>query len=387
MSTEKKVLFLTHVGEMGGAEAKMISIAKSVQTPKHVFLFQNGSLEQKIKSEGLDVSVLAMPEAVSSFKRENGILSALKLIPLMIGYIRRLAKESRNYDILVCMSQKSFVLSSFAKPLTGKPIVWFMNDLLSEDHFNRFLIKFLILLSKLSANYVVLNSESSKAAWLNVGGKQKNLKIIYSGIDTDKFETLNKSDESVQSIKAEYAPKDKPLIGMFGRITPWKGQHVFIEAISQIKDAHAVIVGEAQFGEAEYKKELEQLLIKYDLQDRVTFAGHIDKIPEYMAACDLIAHCSTSAEPFGRVIVESMLAKTPVIATKAGGAQEIVIHEKTGYLYSAGDVAQLAHFMQKCISEHQSQNDPMVVAAYERAKANFSSATMIEQFQEIVKEL
>ena len=387
MSAKERILFLTHVGEMGGAEAKMISLANSIEKTKHICLFQHGSLEAKIKNEELEVSVLEMPKAVSSFKRENGILGALKLIPLMLGYIKRLAKFSKQYDVIVCMSQKSFVLSSFAKPLTRKPIIWFMNDLLSPDDFNKHLIKFLTLLSKFTADYVVLNSESSKEAWRNVGGKKKNVEIIYSGIDMHKFENLGKTDEAISSIKARYVDDKTPLIGMFGRITPWKGQHVFIEAIAKLDNAHGLIVGEAQFGEEEYKKELEQLIEKHGLQDRITFAGHIEDIPEFMAACDLITHCSTSAEPFGRVIVEAKLAKTPVIATKAGGAQEIIRHGETGYLYPAGDADKLAEFMKLCLSEHNQPDDVMVKAAYERAKENYTSAIMVERFQEILKDV
>jgi len=387
MGIKQRILFLTHVGEMGGAEAKMISLAKSVETTKHVCLFQHGSLEQKIRGEKLEVSVLEMPKAVSSFKREDGILSALKLIPLMMGYIIRLAKLSKKYDVIVCMSQKSFVLSSFSKPLTKRPIIWFMNDLLSPDDFNKHLIKFLTLLSKFTANYVVLNSASSKEAWLRVGGKKKNVEIIYSGIDLQKFENLDKADESISAIKARYVDDKTPLIGMFGRITPWKGQHVFIEAMAQLDNAHGFIVGEAQFGEEEYKQELEQLIEKYGLQDRITFAGHIEEIPQFMAACDLITHCSTSAEPFGRVIVEAKLARTPVIATKAGGAQEIIRHGETGYLYHAGDANKLAELMQVCLRKHNQPDDVMVKAAYKRAKENYTSAIMVERFQEILKGL
>ncbi|MGN7438397.1 MAG: glycosyltransferase [Alcanivorax sp.] len=385
MKNDQSVLFLTHVGEMGGAEAKMISIAKSVEGEKKVYLFQSGSLEQKIKQEGLDVSVLEMPEAVSTFKRENGMLSALKLIPLMMGYIRKLSRVCRNYDVVVCMSQKSFVLTSLSKVLKRKKIVWFMNDLLSEDHFNRFLIKFLIVLSRLSANVVVLNSESSRKAWLDAGGTAHNIELIYSGIDTQKFESLDKTGAEIQAIKAKYTSKSAPLVGMFGRITPWKGQHVFIDALAQIDNVHGVIVGEAQFGEEEYKQELEQLIEKHGLQDRISFAGHVDNIPHYMAACDVITHCSTSAEPFGRVIVESMLAKTPVIATNAGGAQEIILDGETGFLYPIGDDARLAELISKCLEMHSGQDDPLVMSAYERAKQNYSSAKMVEQFHDILK--
>ena len=85
-----------------------------------------------------------------------------------------------------------------------------------------------------------------------------------------------------------------------------------------------ILVGDALFGEQDYVKQLHQQIEELQLQNRVKFLGFRNDIPLLMAACDLVAHTSTSPEPFGRVIVEAMLSGTPVVAAASGGAVELV---------------------------------------------------------------
>ena len=65
--------------------------------------------------------------------------------------VPKISRKARNFDVVVCVSQKAFVLAALAKPFMGRPIFWFMNDILSTDHFNRGLIRFLIFISRFAA--------------------------------------------------------------------------------------------------------------------------------------------------------------------------------------------------------------------------------------------
>ena len=136
------------------------------------------------------------------------------------------------------------------------------------------------------------------------------------------------------------------MIGVFGRLTPWKGQEVLLAALGRpaLAACHAVVVGEALFTDEDrhYAAALRERADTPALAGRVRFLGHRDDIPALMKACDVVVHTSTQPEPFGRVIVEGMLAGKPVIATDAGGAREIITHEQTGLLVPPGDAAALA---------------------------------------------
>ncbi len=383
--SKQKILFLTHVGNMGGAEAKMISLAKSVPNNSEICMFQDGELKDTVQKAGLKYSVLEMPSSIVSFKREQGLFSALKMIPGMFGFIRMLSRKSRDFDVIVCMSQKSFVFSALAKPITRKPIVWFMNDLITKEHFSGSLIKFLTTLSRFTANHVVLNSQASQKAWLDAGGKKENIHVLYSGVDTDNFEKEIQNTEEIKAIKARFVKDGSPLIGIFGRISNWKGQDIFLQALSKIDDAHGIIVGGAQFGEEDYEAELHNLTSELGIGERVTFVGHSNEVPKLMAACDVITHCSTSPEPFGRVIVEAMLAKTPVIASDAGGAQEIIEHGDSGYLFPIGNSDKLIQCINICLTKDKKDKAIQIDKANHRAKKYFSSKIMLEKFLKIIQ--
>ncbi|PCJ95750.1 MAG: hypothetical protein COA45_12040 [Zetaproteobacteria bacterium] len=384
MSLNSKILFLTHVGNMGGAEAKMMILAESLRDNSEVCMFEKGALQQTLDDQRIKHSTLEMPDIIKSFKREDGLFSAVKMMPDFFRFTRTLSRKSKQYDVITCMSQKSFVFSALAKPFTRKPIIWFMNDLVTKEHFNPLLIKFIILLAKLSADHVVVNSAASKVAWLDAGGIDKNLSVLYSGVDVDLFESAIEDKGRIEKLRQNYIGKSKYLVGTFGRLSEWKGQDVFLKSISQIDNVHGLIVGGAQFGEDHYEQYLKGLAQELGVSDRVTFTGHMDNIPELMSACDVIAHCSTSPEPFGRVIVEAMLAKTPIIASKAGGPEEIVIHDVTGYLYPLGDSEKLSKLIQLCLNKTTEKRQKLVISAYKRAVENFSSKAMNDAFSRIL---
>jgi len=145
----------------------------------------------------------------------------------------------------------------------------------------------------------------------------------------------------VEELRKELGWQGKFVVGAFGRLSPWKGQHVLIEAVARLSDVHVAIVGDALFGEAEYVELLHALVRKHALSDRVQFLGFRRDAPRLMCSVDIVAHTATAPEPFGRVIVEGMLASRPVIATRAGGAIEILRDGETGILVTPGSVEEL----------------------------------------------
>lgn len=132
------------------------------------------------------------------------------------------------------------------------------------------------------------------------------------------------------------------MAGIFGRLARWKGQHIALEALAKLPDAHLAIVGSALFGDdADYAAQLRRRATELGIAARIHFMGFRDDIPALMKAMDVVIHASTAAEPFGRVIVEAMLARRPVIATAAGGVLEIVTDGVTGLLVKPNDPAAL----------------------------------------------
>jgi glycosyltransferase involved in cell wall biosynthesis len=177
-----------------------------------------------------------------------------------------------------------------------------------------------------------------------------------------------------------------PLVGMFGRVSSWKGQDIFLRAMARIPGARGVIAGGALFDEQPYERELMKLAQDLGVADRVEFAGHIDDPMTLMAACDVVAHCSTAPEPSGRVIVEAMFAGTPVIGSDAGGVREFIREGLTGQLTPMKDVDALVVAIQRYLADPAWAGE-IAVRARQHAHDNYSSRATVAGFQRAVSDL
>ena len=141
------------------------------------------------------------------------------------------------------------------------------------------------------------------------------------------------------------------VVGLFGRVAPWKGQHLAIEAAARLDATALLIVGAPLFGEVAYAEELAGLVERLGLTGRVKLLGFREDIPRLMRAVDVVVHTSTAPEPFGRVLVEAMLVERPVIAADAGGAREIVEEGVTGLLVPPGQPDPLADALRRLLDD------------------------------------
>lgn len=383
LAQQRAVLFLTHVGDPGGAEFKMMALCEAVSDSAEVMLLQHGSLESQLEKRQIRFSVCPMPGAASKVKRDAGWMRVLRAIPAALSMLPKIASKARKFDVVICISQKSFVLAALAKPFTGRPLFWFMNDILSGEHFNRWLIRFLVVLSRFTADHVVFNSNASLEVWKRCGGRTTRVSVIYPAAPSIR---VDRRSERTNGYRRQFAPGGGPLIGMFGRINRWKGQAIFLQALAHLPGVRGVIVGGTYFGDEEYEQHVHRLARDLGIEDRLTFAGHVDDVMNAMAACDVAAHCSTSPEPFGQVIVQAMFAGTPVIASDGGGVREIIVEGVTGQLTAREDPVALAAAIQRYLDDPQ-WAQRVAAAAQERARQTFTLSAMTTRFTEILDTL
>jgi glycosyltransferase involved in cell wall biosynthesis len=226
-------------------------------------------------------------------------------------------------------------------------------------------------------------SEESMREWLRAGGRREGISVVHSGIDLDEVNRQIADPARIAAYRHEYAPDGTPLIGMFGRVSSWKGQDIFLRAMAQIPGARGVIAGGALFEEQAYERDLRALAHELGVADRVTFVGHVDDPMTLMAACDVVAHCSTAPEPSGRVIVEAMFAGTPVIGSDAGGVREFILPGETGLLTPMKDVDALVAAIHRYLEEPDWARQ-VATHARERAYENYSSRATVAGFQRAV---
>lgn len=257
-----------------------------------------------------------------------------------------------------------------------------MHDIISPEHFSATNRRLLIFLANHFASLVIANSEASKIAFIAAGGKADTVRVVYNGFRPEAYCV---EPAISRELRRSLCLEGKFVVGHFSRLSPWKGQDVLVKALTHCPDnVVALLVGDALFGEDDYVQELKNLIANLNLQHRVHFLGFRSDVPELMHACDLIAHTSTAPEPFGRVIVEAMLCRRPVVAAAAGGAKELVQHGQTGWLSSTGDSQALAALVSHC-SQFPEEAAAMGEAAYAYARQTFKLEITNQQIVELLK--
>jgi glycosyltransferase involved in cell wall biosynthesis len=341
-----KILFLDQSGKPGGAELCLIDIAKPYRQDCLVGLFADGSFRDLLVQNQIPVQILTNQEI--QVRKESSFAKGLGSVAQLLPLISKVAKIATNYEIIYANTQKALVIGAFASFLSRRPLVYHLHDILSPEHFSKTNRTIAVTLANRFATLVIANSVASKTAFIEAGGHADITEIVYNGFDSKLYQ----APTDIKQLRHELGLEDKFIIGHFSRLSPWKGQHILIDAVFQSDpQVTAILVGDALFGEQDYVKQLHQQVAKLGLENRVKFLGFRNNISQLMSACDLVAHTSTAPEPFGRVIVEAMLCGKPVVASKAGGAMEIVEHGVNGFLVTPNQPQELAEVIDTCVKE------------------------------------
>ena len=178
--------------------------------------------------------------------------------------------------------------------------------------------------------------------------KKRKLLVIFRGINTNYFYHKrvlpNKADKFA---KEHNIDRNKFIILLPGRLTNWKGQIIFIEAIKNlledqnIPSFETIILGSDQ-GRNVYKKKLVGLVQQYRLNKIIKFINHCEEMPVAYSISNLIVSSSIEPEAFGRVSVEAQSMEVPIVASNIGGSKETIIDGKTGFLFKSGNPKNLA---------------------------------------------
>ena len=339
-----KILFLDQTGMLGGAEFALLDVACSYRENCLVVLFEDGPFKTLLEQKQIAVTLLnSQPIAV---RRDSNFIQGLGSLRQIIPLIIRIVQKARDFDLIFANTQKALVIGAIASWLSRRPLVYYLHDILSTEHFSQANIRIAVATANRFASLVMADSQATKKAFLAAGGRPEIVEVVYYIFKPELYEGHESQRENLIQ---QLGLSDRFLIGHFSRLSSWKGQHVLIEALKYCsEDVTVVFVGDALFGEQKYVKQLHEQVNSLGLGDRVKFLGFRSDVPQLMAACDLIAHTSIAPEPFGRVIVEGMLCSRPVVAANAGGAAELIKHGKTGWLHFPGDARQLAEIIITC---------------------------------------
>ncbi len=186
----------------------------------------------------------------------------------------------------------------------------------------------------------------------------EKITVIHRGVDTSQFSNqflVNPSWQQ-QFDKAVPNAKAKALVLMPGRLSPWKGQRVFIDLMECLLtkgiSVHGLIVGEATPGNEEYAKDLRLDVDRRGLSCDISFLGHRGDMESLYKISSVVVNLSQHAEPFGRTVIEALAMGTPVVAYNSGGPAESLLECLPEGLVEENDlpslVEKVAGFINQC---------------------------------------
>jgi len=195
------------------------------------------------------------------------------------------------------------------------------------------------------SNFIFAHINEKYSKYLHL---KKKFLVIFRGINVDYFDPSTTIEAEENKMRKNWGvEQDKKIILMPGRLTSWKGQEVFIEALNLVnkrlgyQSFYAVILGSDQ-GRNVYTKKIKRLAEQYRLTGQLKFIEHSVNMPLAYKICDLIVSASTEPEAFGRVAVEAQSMEKPIIASNIGGSNETIVNNKTGLLFESGNPESLS---------------------------------------------
>ena len=365
-----RVLFVDHTGQIGGAELVLLDVVEGRRNSS-VFLFEKGPLSDAMIEKGLDLIASKWGNGLSQFRRDSSVLTAIPLAGRLIAIVGEIAQAARRHDVVYANSQKAFVLSAIANIIVSRPLIWHLHDIISSAHFGRTQRMVQVRLANWRASKVIVPSEAAALAFVDAGGRRDLIDIVPNGL------TVDTEPRSPNELRQELGLPTGPLVGVFSRLVAWKGQHVLLKALAGLPEVNCIVVGDALFGEADYAASLSQLVVDLHLQQRVFFLGHRNDVPRLMKAVDVMVHPSIDPEPFGRTLVEAMLAGVPVIASDAGAAPDILDGGRAGTLVPPNDPQALAEAIASVLAKPE-QLVAQLEYASSRAYGQYSLGRMLD---------
>ena len=207
------------------------------------------------------------------------------------------------------------------------------------------------------SNFIFNHIDKNYKKYLNPN--KKKLMVVFRGINLEYFNSKNTSEKMVNSlIKNWKIDKNNFTILLPGRLTKWKGQEMFIEALSLLtenhhqKNFHAIILGSDQ-GRNIYSKKLSLLVERYRLKKKITFIENCKEMPVAYKLADVVISSSIEPEAFGRVAVEAQAMSKPIIASNLGGSKETILKGKSGLLFKSEDSKELAEIINKLMDTNK----------------------------------
>ena len=344
MSSKLKVLQVIPRLGYGGAETGCYDLAHYLheQKCKSYILTSGGELIKYIDKK--KVKLIRLP--VHSKNPFMIIINSIAIVALILFF---------NISVVHARSRAPAWSCYIATKITRRKFVTTFHGTYNfkssiKKFYNSIMVKSDLLIA--GSNFIFSHISENYKKFLN---SKKKFLVIFRGINTEYFDADIIKDKDVEKLKSTWKiENNKKIILLPGRLTAWKGQEMFIEAINLFSlnnpelDFVAVILGDDQ-GRTVYRKKLERLVEQFKLTQKIKFVDNCNVMPVAYYISDVVVSSSIEPEAFGRVSVEAQSMKKPIIASNIGGSKETVIDNKTGLLFESGNPKSLCDKLNEII--------------------------------------
>ncbi|MDC3187772.1 glycosyltransferase family 4 protein [Candidatus Pelagibacter sp.] len=371
MATNLKVLQVIPKLGYGGAETGCFDIAH--------YLPEN-NCESFIVTSGGELLKFVDKKKVKIFKlpvqSKNPLLIFINSI-ILIGIILL-----NNISIVHARSRAPAWSCLIASKITGRKFVTTFHGTYNfktnlKKFYNSVMVRSDLIIA--GSNFIFSHIKENYSMYLN---SKKKFLVIFRGINVDYFDSSTTLENDEKKLLKQWdIEKDKKIILLPGRLTSWKGQEVFIEAVNLInielgyEAFYTVILGSDQ-GRELYKKKLIRLSEQYRMSKQIRFIDHCKNMALAYKVSDIIVSASNEPEAFGRVSVEAQSMGKPIVASNIGGSNETVIDEKTGFLFETNNAKSLSKQILRVINMDETSLKMMGIEARKNVTQRFNVEKM-----------
>ena len=321
----------------GGAETGCYDLAHFLaeQGCTSIIVTSGGPLLKYIKKE--KVKIIKLPVHSKNFLIMifNSIIISIIAIVYNINIVHARSRAPAWSCYVSCLVTRRKFITTFHGTYS------FEGSL--KKFYNSIMIRSNLIIA--GSNFIFNHINENYKKYLN---NKNKLMVIFRGVNLDYFNPKNISEKKKKIVQLEWKiDEEKHKILLPGRLTGWKGQEYFIEALNILVEDYnninfqAIILGSDQ-GRTVYTKKLYSLVERYNLNKKIKFVEHCKDMPIAYSIADIIISSSIKPEAFGRVSVEAQAMKKPIIASNIGGSRETILNGKSGFLYKYDDPRELA---------------------------------------------
>ena len=338
------ILYVSHTSQLGGAEHSLLLLLEHIDRAR----FNPTVVVPRIGPLTDELDAIGVPWRAARMARLKRTLNPILLCRYFAMWRRAISQIERLIGELGIglVHANATIPQLFASPAAkraGVPCIWHVRDVSSPGGWvDRMMTR--------NASAIIAISNAVKNSMHHPELAASKTCVIHNGVDTAKFTPGDR-----MALRTELGLSGlTPLAGVVGQIVPWKGHGHFLAACAiaakELPAARFLVVGDNRFGDhtrllGRLKDEARSL----GLGDKVMFLGWRDDAVAVMNALDVLV-VSSETEAFGRVVIEAMACRKPVVSFRCGGPTEIIEHEKTGLLVTPYDAAEMAAGMIRLLS-------------------------------------